>query len=141
MYNINQDYTSDLKLCERFHYESGVIQLNMFENKIESLKKWQQTRLFDQINRLRNAPGVITPQNNLLNPTEELKKDLTKPIWKCLTQVEPRIVCLENCQKFVQNCISPISSINKLITLFAEKQKNQHSDESNLVISLNRIEL
>lgn len=68
--------------------ESSIYLLNMFEKKVDSFitNKTRQSRDRDRL-ELCHERNIIDPDGKIEDPIKALSKDLTKPVWHCITKM------------------------------------------------------
>lgn len=136
---MNPDYYSEVKLAERFFFESNIYLLNMFEKKVESFtsNKTRQGRERAR-NDLMHQSNILNIDNRSEDPIKDLGKDLTKPIWNCLTKTDPVVVSLHN--SHLMEGQPTVAAISDLFGRFLLKMKHEHEDESNFRMGLLQID-
>ena len=89
---MNKDYSSDIKQVERFMFDNSIYLLNMFEKKIDSFinTKTKKQREKD-LNVYRQENNRCDPNTFFDDPIKILARDLTKPIWNCVTKIDPHV--------------------------------------------------
>jgi hypothetical protein len=134
---MNPDYTSDIRLVERFIFEHNLYLLTMFEKKVDSFNTSFISGSKDSRRQHREAnlhsATIIDCDNFTHDPIKNLVRDVTKPIWNCITKVDPKIVYTK------PHSLEPFAianSILKLLDSFFNRFKNEHEDESCLHVKL-----
>jgi hypothetical protein len=124
---MNPDYYSDVKLAERFFFENSIYLLNMFEKKVDSFinNKTRQARERDR-SELMHPLNKITFENKNEDPITALRKDLTKPIWNCVTKTEPVVLSVGNNNKLDGPPV--VAAMNDLFASFLLRMKHEHED-------------
>jgi hypothetical protein len=107
----------------------------MFEKKVDSFisNKTRQARERDRI-ELSHPLHIIDPDGKAEDPIRALSKDLTKPIWHCVTKTDPVAVCLRNPR--LPAGPELVAAMNDLFTCFLLRLKHEHEDESNFRLNL-----
>jgi hypothetical protein len=136
---MNPDCYSDVKLAERFFFENNIYLLDMFEKKVDSFtsNKTRQGRERAR-NDLMHQSNILNIDNRSEDPIRDLSRDLTKPIWNCVTKTDPLVLSLENSHKIEGQPL--VAAINDLFGRFLLKMKHEHEDESNFRMSLLQID-
>lgn len=136
---MNPDYYSDVKLAERFFFENSIYLLNMFEKKLDSFinSKSRKGRERERA-ELFHVSNIIDPDAKNEDPIRILSKDLTKPIWHCVTKTEPVAVCIKNGKP--GDCPEIVAAMNDLFACFLLRLKHEHEDEGNLHIRLSIVD-
>lgn len=138
---MNPDCSSDIRQVERLIFDNNIYLLTMFDKKIPSFSNsinWENKDSRKQNRETNLHTGTIIDCDNFKQDViKNLSRDLTKPIWNCVTRVDPKIIYGK------ESAMEPIEIINivsKLLALFCGRLKNEHEDESNMRISLQAIE-
>jgi hypothetical protein len=70
--------------------------------------------------------NIINFDNKTEDPAKALAKDLTKPIWNCVTKSDPVVVSLENSTKIDGPPL--LTATNDLFHRFLLRMKHEHED-------------
>lgn len=113
----------------------------MFDKKIPSFNHSVNWENKDTRNHNRSSTFLdktnIDCDNFKQDAIKNLSRDLTKPIWNCVTRVDPKIIYSKQSS---METIEIIHIANKILDLFCGRLKNEHEDESNMKINLQAIE-
>jgi hypothetical protein len=123
---------------ERFIFEHNLYLLTMFEKKVDSFSSTPGNKNSRRQNLEANlhAATIIDCDIFLQDPLKNLVRDLAKPIWNCLTKVEPKVV-----YPSPHTTATPVAPIARLLHAFFSRLKNEQEDESSLRINLCGFEL
>lgn len=97
----------------------------MFDKKIDSFiaNKTKQARERDRL-ELCHPQHIIDPDRKMEDPVKSLSKDLTKPVWNCITKMEVAALCVKN----YRNDPPKVMAMNDKFTRFMERYKHEHED-------------
>lgn len=138
---MNPESSSDIRQIERFIMDSNIYLLTMFDRKLASFSNsinWENkdTRKQSKENNL-NPKAHIDSDNFYPDPIKTLSRDLTKPIWNCITRVDPRMIYR---RESPMEPIDIIRTLSKILSEFSNRIKNEHEDEGSLRISIQPME-
>lgn len=132
---MNPDCYSDVKLAERFFFENSIYLLNMFEKKLDSFINSKPKKVRERERaELFHVSNIIDPDARNEDPIRILSKDLTKPIWHCVTKTDPVALCIKNGKQ--GDAPEMVAAMNDLFACFLLRLKHEHEDESNLRIGM-----
>lgn len=93
---MNPDCSSDIRQVERLIFDNSIYLLTMFDKKIPSFNHSVNWENKDTRNHNRSSTFLdktnIDCDNFKQDAIKNLSRDLTKPIWNCVTRVDPKII-------------------------------------------------